>query len=90
MNGQTQRAPTITPFTWATLHAAPRYEFTVGTTAFRTNLVNSGLLAPAVSNYQAALPADKALYATLCTEVAGKWVYQQISFSTSSSLAQGR
>jgi len=82
VDGQ-QAVVTPNTFTWSTIAGAERYDLVIGTTAFGANLVNSGLLAPTQSTFSVPqLPANKVLYATLLTEVAGTWHYEAVTFTT--------
>ena len=79
-----QRLSTPATVTWTTVAAAHGYDLVIGTTAYGSNLANSGILPPSESSYNvAALPAGKNLYATLLTLVNGTWGYQAIIFTAS-------
>ncbi len=83
VNGQANLATPDT-FTWNPLYAAQAYDLTVGSSPLASNLVNTGRLNPWVASYAIpALPPGRTLYATLYTSVAGKWAYQQVTFTTS-------
>ncbi|MDQ1417718.1 MAG: hypothetical protein QOF81_3331, partial [Acidimicrobiaceae bacterium] len=80
-NGQ-QTISTPTRFSWNTIARAQQYYLVVGTTQFGHDLVDSGLLPPAVSSLTVPkLPKARPLYATILTEVAGNWTYQAAIFT---------
>jgi hypothetical protein len=70
-------------FTWSPIPQAQGYILVVGTTAYGSNLVSSGVLPATQSSYPIPLfPTGQKLYATLLTEVNGAWTrFQAITFS---------
>jgi serine protease len=87
-NGQTL-VDTTQPLAWSTIPEAQGYLVTVGTAAYGTNLVNSGVLPATQSSYpMPALPAGPTLNATLYAEVNGGWTsYQAITFTAAAGEA---
>lgn len=75
------------PFTWATSRGAQGYILVVGTSAYGTDLVNSGTLPASQSSYTVpSLPKGKVLHATLLTKVNGAFTrFQAIVFTISAS-----
>ena len=73
----------INPFTWTPATGAQAYQLTVGTKPGVADLVNSGILAPTVTNYRVpALPTGQTLYAKIVSKINGSWTdYQAISFT---------
>ncbi len=84
LNGATlaNRQPT---FKWSTIAASQGTILVVGTTPYGTDLLDTGVLSPQQSSYQApVLPTGKTLYANLLTKVDGAWTrYQHIQFTLS-------
>ena len=78
-----QNINTITPFSWNPATGAQAYQLTIGTKPGVADLVNSGILAPNVTNYRVpALPTGKTLYAKIVAKINGSWTdYQAISFT---------
>lgn len=71
------------PFTWAPGPAAQGYVLTIGTTKFGTDLLRTGVL-PATqtsATVPLSLPCGTPLYATLLTQVAGTWSFDDVPFS---------
>jgi endoglucanase len=73
---------TTKAFTWTASSGAQAYWLVVGTTHFGTDLVNSGVLPAAQTSFSIpALPTGPTLYATLLTELAGTWRFQDLTFT---------
>ncbi|MEA2195706.1 MAG: hypothetical protein QOG42_2260, partial [Solirubrobacteraceae bacterium] len=66
------------PITWATNSQDQGYVLVVGTSPGSANLINSGILPARQNSYKPPpMPADTLLYATLFTELNGRWNYYQ-------------
>ncbi|HEX3565697.1 MAG TPA: choice-of-anchor D domain-containing protein, partial [Acidimicrobiales bacterium] len=76
-------------FTWVTSPAAQANRLLVSTTPDADYLVDSGVLPASTTSYPVpALPAYRTLYATLLTEVNGRWTPPQpITFTVSPQVA---
>ena len=74
---------TLTPFSWSPATGAQGYQLTIGTKPGTADLVNSGILAPDITNYRVpALPTNGTLYAKIVAKIAGSWsTYQAIPFN---------
>jgi hypothetical protein len=70
-----------TTFTWTSAPGAQAYYLYVGTTSGAKDVVDTGEIPQ--TSYSATLPAGRHLFARIWTEFAGRWVYQEIDFTTS-------
>jgi hypothetical protein len=82
-----QNVDTTQPFTWSTAAGAQGYYFSVGTSQYGQDVVNSGVLPSSQSSYETgALPTGETLYATIYTEINGSWsYYRSITFTAAAA-----
>jgi sugar lactone lactonase YvrE len=85
-DGQTN-VDSTKPFRWSVAGAQGFY-LLVGTTRYGSDLVNSGNLSAAQTSFNMpALPAGRALYATLYSNFNSTWTFQSIGFTAAPGLA---
>jgi hypothetical protein len=70
------------PFTWTVVPGAQGYAVAVGTTAFGTDVAQSGVLPATQTAFVIpAMPTGKKLFATLLTEQGGTWGFSAVTFT---------
>jgi hypothetical protein len=69
------------PFTWTAVSGAAAYYLYIGTTLGGHDVVNSGEISTTSYAIAGALPAQIPLYGRILTELNGRWIYSDVTFT---------